>query len=67
MLNQVKAIGTFTFAQSSAPLFIGLVECWSSAKQALALALLFSGACLEEFLDFPGLSGGKIGSDSHVH
>jgi hypothetical protein len=51
----------------SAPLFIGLVEGWLSAQQAVALALLLSRACLEEFLEFLGLSGRKICPDSHMH
>jgi len=45
---------------------MGLAEGWSSAKKALTRALLLSRACLEEFLNLPGLSGRQICSDSHM-
>jgi len=52
---------------SFAPVFTGWSRSAVAKASAAKCALLFSGACLEEFLEFPGLSGRKICSDSHMH
>ena len=46
---------------------MNVFACVKDHKFAESGGCLFSGACLEEFLEFLGLSGRKICSDSHMH